>query len=118
MSNSKGPKPPTSDDYAAGRHAQWECAAHEAAHSFHEEHGRTWTFDERADWIDDYLRATPWDIQNQVRTCEVCSNEIARALLENREPFQVNEIVAKQIQKLGGRVAWTPRWRHKKSKGF
>jgi hypothetical protein len=108
----------TSKHYAIGRHYRWEAATHEAGDTFKKTKGRPWTYEERREWIDGYLAATPYAQQQQIVTCAVCEDVIAEAVLRGESPFQVSEEVKAQLASAKARVSMPDAYRYRKTKTF
>ncbi len=108
----------TTMDQKVGRHLQWECAAHEAAEEFFKSTGKPWSVDERKQWIDGYLSRTPYHTQNAVRTCRVCSDVIAAAMLQGTDPFACPRAVKEALAAIAGRLSMPDAYRYRKTRQF
>jgi hypothetical protein len=95
----------TPDDYQAGRHLRWEVEAHLAAKKFLETHGFVWSDEQRRAWVDEYLISHNWSETMRVVSCPICSEVIAKAVLEGRDPWQVPARVKEAVRQLAARFS-------------
>jgi len=99
----------TDSDYRVGRHYRWEVEAHVAAQTHREAHGRSWSYDERITWIENYMSRTPLYIQNEVTRCPVCTEVIADCMLRNVSPWKVPEEVKARLAEYAVRFRYGSR---------
>lgn len=95
---------PTSDDYAVGRHQQWECVAHEKAKEIIERDGVAWAWATRAAFIDQWIAANSFTERHRIRECDVCSELIAQATLAGANAFFLPVLVKNELQRIKGRL--------------
>ena len=86
-------------DYSTGYHSAWERELHIVTAARNAQ-GAPLNWTERGQVVDRFCQANPRTFEKVV-FCEVCSEKIAEAIIEGRDPFQAPKEAKEYLEKYG-----------------
>lgn len=106
----------TIDDYRNGKHRRWEVELHRFDRRYTAV-GMDVDFAARSAFIDTWLANHTFDDAQQIVSCEICQEEIAKALLNKTDPFAIpmfvkdicDGLARRQALKSQGERTWIQR---------